>query len=207
MLGICNGFQALVKAGLFTSGAEGADRAGCAPAPTDPGPPRAVTLTHNANGRFECRWVHLVPVEGATAGVAGELPAVIACPVAHGEGRIAVAGSGALEQLEAGGQVLFRYVDAAGRPAGGRYPANPNGSAGDVAGLCNPAGNVWGLMPHPEDHVVAAQDPFGVGGPQRAAAVPIAGGSCSSALTCRSAPGCGARCATPTGSTTTASCW
>ena len=67
-------------------------------------------------------------------------------------------------QLVKAGQVLFRYVEADGRPAAGGYPANPNGSAGDVAGLCNRAGNVWGLMPHPEDHVVGAQDPFRVEG-------------------------------------------
>jgi phosphoribosylformylglycinamidine synthase I len=151
VLGICNGFQALVKAGLLTA----------APAP---GAARPVTLTHNGNGRFECRWVHLAPVEGAAAGIACALPALIACPIAHGEGRIAVTSGGVLDELAADGQVLFRYVDAAGRPADGRYPANPNDSAGDIAGLCNPAGNVWGLMPHPEDHVDAAQDPFGVSG-------------------------------------------
>ena len=152
VLGICNGFQALVKAGLLTDPSTGgASR-------------RRVTLTHNGNGRFECRWVHLVPVGGATADLAGALPTVIACPVAHGEGRIAVGDDAAVEELEAAGQVLFRYVDPEGRPAAGDYPANPNGSAGDVAGLCNRDGNVWGLMPHPEDHVVGAQDPFGVEG-------------------------------------------
>lgn len=168
VLGICNGFQALLKAGLLT---ERRDRdldrdldGGGAGTGAGGAPARRVTLTHNANGRFECRWVHLAPVEGAAAGLAALLPATIACPVAHGEGRIAVCDAAALAELEAAGQVLFRYVDAEGRPAAGGYPANPNGSAGDVAGLCNRAGNVWGLMPHPEDHVEDAQDPYGVGG-------------------------------------------
>jgi phosphoribosylformylglycinamidine synthase len=75
----------------------------------------------------------------------------VACPVAHGEGRLAVSGLDAMARLDAGGQVLCRYVEG----------TNPNGSAGDIAGLCNPAGNVWGLMPHPEDHVEVAQNPFG----------------------------------------------
>ena len=145
VLGICNGFQALVRAGLL-------------PGPV--GLPRRATLTTNANRRFECRWVHLAVEANATAAIGGFLPAVLACPVAHGEGRLAVADPAALGELEATGRVLFRYVDAEGRPAAGRYPVNPNGSVGDVAGLCNAAGNVWGLMPHPEDHVSAGADPF-----------------------------------------------
>lgn len=145
VLGICNGFQVLVRAGLL------------------PGPAsekRQTTLTNNANGRFECRWVHLAVEPGSAAGLAGELPAIIACPIAHGEGRLAVSGSAVADQFEAAGNVLFRYVDADGSPASGRYPINPNGSVNDIAGLCNSAGNVWGLMPHPEDHVTALADPF-----------------------------------------------
>jgi phosphoribosylformylglycinamidine synthase len=146
ILGICNGFQALVRAGLLPGGADGHAR---------------VTLTHNANGRFECRWVHVAVDAGATAGLAGALPQVIACPVAHGEGRIALDDPATAHELAAKGHVLFRYVDREGRPAGGSYPANPSGSAADIAGLCNREGNVWGLMPHPEDHIDPAQDPWG----------------------------------------------
>jgi phosphoribosylformylglycinamidine synthase len=146
VLGICNGFQALVKAGLLTE---------CAGRPQ-----RRVTLTHNADGRFVCRWVHLAPVANARADLAPSLPTLIACPVAHGEGRIAVSSPSVVDDLERAGQVLFRYVGADGSPAQGSHPANPNGSAGDIAGLCNPEGNVWGLMPHPEDHLECAQDPF-----------------------------------------------
>jgi phosphoribosylformylglycinamidine synthase len=147
VLGICNGFQALVKAGLLP-GCEGS--AG-----------RRVTLAHNANGRFECRWVHLAVEPDCRAGLHGVLPSIIACPVAHGEGRIAVDRPEQADDLARRGHVLFRYVGADGLPADGRYPENPNGSAADIAGLCNEDGNVWGLMPHPEDHIVDAQDPYG----------------------------------------------
>jgi phosphoribosylformylglycinamidine synthase len=133
VLGICNGFQVLVRAGLF-------------------GP--AVTLTHNASGRFECRWVCLGVEVGNPAGLA---QGTVACPVAHGEGRLA-------GTLGGDAQPLFRYLAPSGKAAGGAYPANPNGSLGDVAGLCNAAGNVWGVMPHPEDHIDPRQDPFGVPG-------------------------------------------
>jgi phosphoribosylformylglycinamidine synthase len=148
VLGICNGFQALVKAGLLPGPA------------ARPGQPRAVTLAHNHSGRFECRWVHLALEPGAAAGLDDELPAVVACPVAHGEGRLATADDETTAELVRSGRVLFRYVDAEGRPVGGRYPENPNGSVADIAGLCNEAGNVWGLMPHPENHLSEAQDPF-----------------------------------------------
>jgi phosphoribosylformylglycinamidine synthase len=147
ILGICNGFQALVRAGLLPGGSDRRERA-------------RVTLAHNANGRFECRWVHLAVEPGATAGLAGALPQVIACPVAHGEGRIALDDPARAAELEARGQVLFRYVDHHGRPAEGSYPDNPSGSAADIAGLCNAEGNVWGLMPHAEDHIDPAQDPW-----------------------------------------------
>ncbi len=132
VLGICNGFQVLVRAGLLP---------GCGTG--------EVTLTHNADGGFVCRWVALDCPGARRAGL--DRPLRVACPVAHGEGRLAVAGEATVARLDAAGQVLCRYVEG----------TNPNGSVGDIAGLCNPAGNVWGLMPHPEDHVVAAQNPFG----------------------------------------------
>jgi phosphoribosylformylglycinamidine synthase len=87
----------------------------------------------------------------------GEL---IFCPIAHGEGNFQVAEPDTLADLEERALVAFRYVDACGAPAGGRYPINPNGSAGDIAGICNDAGNVLGLMPHPEDHVAPIQNPL-----------------------------------------------
>jgi phosphoribosylformylglycinamidine synthase len=144
VIGICNGFQALVKAGLLPSSQAGRS----VPA----------TLTFNANGRFECRWVNLAPVVSCCAWTAG-LSEPIFCPVAHGEGQFVARSGVEVEALGAAGQVALVYARPDGQPAGGEYPYNPNGSAGDIAGLCNSAGNVLGLMPHPEDHIQAYQHP------------------------------------------------
>ena len=157
VFGICNGFQVLLKAGLL-GGLDG------------PRGRRRVTLTDNAGGRFECRWVTLRVEPGCRSGWLDSLGGMeIRCPVAHGEGRVAVSDPEVTGRLEAEGMVAFRYLseDSNGggfRLAGGRYPANPNGSAGDIAGLCDATGAVVGLMPHPEDHVVDWQRPGGPGG-------------------------------------------
>lgn len=145
VLGICNGFQALVKAGLLPF----------AEAPT--GGAREVTLTHNDSGRFECRWVTLTPCIDSPSVFTRGLHDPVLCPVAHGEGKLVARDAGTLATLEAMGLPALRYGGPSGRPAG--YPHNPNGSDNDIAGLCNPAGNVLGLMPHPEDHVIAEQHP------------------------------------------------
>ncbi|MFN3200454.1 MAG: phosphoribosylformylglycinamidine synthase I [Bradymonadia bacterium] len=150
IIGICNGFQTLVKAGLLP-GVSGAT----------PGiGPRTTTLTRNLGGHFECRWVHLAPEVNSPCVFTEGLTEPIFCPVAHGEGRFLTESEDTFAALEAGGQVALRYVDVnnAG-PAG--YPANPNGSVGDVAGICNPQGTVLGLMPHPEDHIRPEQAPHG----------------------------------------------
>jgi phosphoribosylformylglycinamidine synthase len=156
VLGICNGFQTLVKAGVL-------NETGRTHLPVRDGtqPPRAVTLTDNARGHFECRWVHLAANPQARSTWLHGLDDLIACPVAHGEGNVQVRDEATLASLEAQGLVAFRYVDGEGNPAAGAYPLNPNGSAGDVAGLCNAAGNVVGLMPHPEDHLLPLQNPLG----------------------------------------------
>lgn len=158
VLGICNGFQVLVKAGLLP-GATVATSASQKLSSTSQ--PRAVTLTENASGHFECRWVHLAANPMARASFLGAIQELIFCPVAHGEGNVQVRDAATANTLEAAGLVAFRYVDAAGQPAGLRYPLNPNGSVGDIAGLCNAQGNVVGLMPHPEDHLLAIQNPLG----------------------------------------------
>jgi phosphoribosylformylglycinamidine synthase subunit PurQ / glutaminase len=134
ILGICNGFQVLVKAGLLPGG----------PAST------GATLTHNVSGHFESRWVRLAPTPGRSPFISGSGP--IELPVAHGEGRFLLADPAALSALESAGQVVLRYVDTSGRPTQD-YPANPNGSPGAVAGLCDPTGRIFGLMPHPERFV------------------------------------------------------
>lgn len=145
VLGICNGFQTLVKAGLLPEASAGETR--------------RVTLTENAGGHFECRWVTLQRAFNTRCRWLHNLPALIDCPLAHGEGNFQVKGSSTLNELEDEGLVVLRYVQADGTPAHGRYPANPNGSAGDIAGICNRRGNVVGLMPHPENHIVPVQSP------------------------------------------------
>ena len=147
ILGICNGFQALVKAGLLP-GQANTER-------------RQVTLTDNASGHFECRWIHLAVPKATRATRLQPLNELIFCPVAHGEGNFQTQDTATLQQLEANGLVAFRYVSASGDPLHGSYPANPNGSVGDIAGICNWQGNVIGLMPHPEDHTMPVQNPLG----------------------------------------------
>lgn len=141
VIGICNGFQVLVKAGLLPG----------------PGGPRA-TLARNASGRFETRWVWLEATSDRTPFLCqGER---LFLPCAHGEGRfVAEGGPAAIEELLRRGQVALRYIDEEGRPAGGEYPANPNGSDGDVAGVCDSTGRIFGLMPHPERHVAFHHHP------------------------------------------------
>ncbi len=139
VLGICNGFQALVKSGLLPGGKD-----------------QQATLTFNSSARFECRWVTLAAEQDSRCIFTRGLSEPLACPVAHGEGRFV---SNDVAALERGGQVALRYVLEDGRPAGGQYPVNPNGSDGDIAGVCNAQGNVLGLMPHPEDHVTPYQHP------------------------------------------------
>ena len=130
VLGICNGFQVLVRAGLLPGGAA------C-----------STTLAANQSGRFEDRWVRLLPRPGFSPFVAFSEP--IELPVAHGEGRFLMSGPAALDALESAGQVILHYAGGDSRPTQD-YPANPNGSAGAVAGVCDPTGRIFGLMPHPE---------------------------------------------------------
>jgi phosphoribosylformylglycinamidine synthase I len=143
VLGICNGFQALVKAGILPSGE------------TSPENPQ-VTLTFNDCGHFECRWVTLKPVSKVCLWTRG-LVDLIECPVAHGEGNFIAQEPAVLNTLAERDQIALVYSGADGNPAKGEYPYNPNGSMMDIAGICNPAGNVLGLMPHPEDHVLPQQ--------------------------------------------------
>jgi len=142
VLGICNGFQALVKAGYLPG----------------PAPRQRVTLTFNAHEHFECRWVRLRPSPDTACLFTAGLEEDIFCPVAHGEGRLAVDSKDDVRWLAENGLIALTYIgDDGSQPAG--YPANPNGSVGDIAGLCNAAGNVMGLMPHPEDHIHPQQHP------------------------------------------------
>lgn len=136
MLGICNGFQVLLKAGLLTGKDVFED------------PPRA-TLTWNLTGRYGDRWVDLRIVSERTPFVSGRK--IVSFPVAHAEGRF-VAPPEVLDELEADNQVVFQYVDTSGRPTQ-EFPFNPNGSERAIAGICSKSGQVLGLMPHPERNV------------------------------------------------------
>ncbi len=158
VLGICNGFQTLVKAGFLPGSTDNGARHNDEPQSIEQ---RQVTLTQNSRGRFECRWIHLAVEHGAKASCLAHLEGPVFCPVAHGEGNFQVSSDEALKRLEMEGLVAFRYVDEHGLPARGRYPINPNGSVADIAGICNRAGNVIGLMPHPEDHIDPIQSPLG----------------------------------------------
>jgi phosphoribosylformylglycinamidine synthase I len=144
VIGICNGFQALVKAGLLPG----------------PGLPPA-TLTFNDSGRFEARWVHVRA--GRSRCPLFEAGEMLRLPVAHGEGKVMLGepagadGEGAIAVLETAGCVALRYA-APGRDRVS-YPENPNGSESDIAGLCDPTGRVVGLMPHPERCISHVQRP------------------------------------------------
>ena len=154
VLGICNGFQALVKAGLLP----GVQLESCAAGGEEPRGGQQVTLTRNDSGRFECRWVTLAPQPGPCLFTRG-LGEPIYCPVAHGEGKFVTRDAQVLEQLQRRELVALRYTGPTADGGDAGYPHNPNGSTADIAGICNEAGNVLGLMPHPEDHIIPQQHP------------------------------------------------
>ena len=129
VIGICNGFQVLTRTGLL------------------PG-----ALGHNASGHFQCEWVRLtVPASRSiwTHGLSENGIEPIECPIAHGEGRYVHPDVAA---LAANDQVALRYAIS-------DTSRNPNGSVDDIAGVCDESGVVLGLMPHPENHVLARQHP------------------------------------------------
>jgi phosphoribosylformylglycinamidine synthase len=143
ILGICNGFQALLKAGIII--------------PSDEDGPLA-TLTYNASGKFEDRWVHLRTISKLSPFLTGIEHMDL--PVAHGEGKLIFREPWIMKGIEQSGQSVLRYASANQAPAAlVRYPENPNGSEGNIAGLCDASGRVLGLMPHPERHMLPTQHP------------------------------------------------
>lgn len=140
VIGICNGFQALVKAGILLMAQDQASVK------------NEATLTFNAEGHFECRWVNIKSTS-QTCIWTKNLTEVITCPIAHGEGNYQ-----AVKNISAE-QIALTYVHADGSSANGLYPINPNGSTMDIAGITNAKGNVLGLMPHPENHIYIWQHP------------------------------------------------
>ena len=145
VLGICNGFQVLVKAQILPGLAVTEGN----------GKRQQATITYNDSGKFEDRWVYLQP--GTDKCVFVNDQERIYLPVAHGEGKVCFADAGIGKQVRHAGQVAFRYVDGDG--AFGEYPVNPNGSTDHIAGLCDPTGRVLGLMPHPERFVHRTHHP------------------------------------------------
>jgi phosphoribosylformylglycinamidine synthase len=148
VIGICNGFQALVKSGILPGGNDDA------------------TLTVNEQGHFECRWVTLKPISQTCIWTKG-LDELIECPVAHGEGNFQTSSPLVVSSLLGNDQIALIYTDLDGKPANGEYPLNPNGSTHDIAGICNAQGNVLGLMPHPENHIHPFQHPLWTRGVSR----------------------------------------
>ncbi|GHT56526.1 phosphoribosylformylglycinamidine synthase subunit PurQ [Endomicrobiia bacterium] len=146
IIGICNGFQVLVKMGLL------------------PDPKlfeQVSTLSYNDSDKFECRWVYL-KTEKKVKNESGciwtkNLPDIISLPVAHGEGKLIPGDKKLLDTLNKNNQIVFRYSAKDG--SNPDYPLAPNGSAEQIAGICNAKGNVFGLMPHPERYVFALQHP------------------------------------------------
>lgn len=147
ILGICNGFQVLVKSGLLPFG-EGR---------------QSVTLTNNDSGKYECRWVRIkINTEARSFWTEG-LPGMIRLPVAHAEGKF-YTDQETLDRVEKAGLVLFRYCDETGKDAA--YPDNPNGALLGIAGITNPEGNIFGLMPHPERFALVQHSPWWSRGPK-----------------------------------------
>lgn len=143
VLGICNGFQVMVKLGLLP-GFEGNYQE------------QKATLTFNDSGKFEDRWVYLKINPKApcvfTKGIEG-----LYLPIRHGEGKFVSQDEEVLEKLVEGNQVVAQYVDSKANFGG--YPVNPNGSQRHIAGICDPTGRIFGLMPHPEVFVRKTQHP------------------------------------------------
>jgi phosphoribosylformylglycinamidine synthase I len=140
ILGICNGFQVLVRMGLLPGGDLGRDR---------------VTVTFNESARFEARWVRLevCTMHCPYLAAAGQLE----MPVEHAEGRVITADEAVTRKLMQADQIAVRYVDPNGRHD--VYPANPNGSTAGIAGLCDATGRIFGLMPHPDRYFDCTQHP------------------------------------------------
>jgi len=142
ILGVCNGFQALVKSGLL---------------PGNPLGRRRVSLSFNDSAKFEDRWVTLTADPSSPCVFTKGIDRVV-LPVRHGEGKIVCDGDATLAEIKTGGLAALRYCDGEGRPTMA-YPLNPNGSTDAIAGLCDATGRIFGLMPHPEAYTHPSNHP------------------------------------------------
>ncbi len=145
VIGICNGFQVLVKTGLLPGKSVETPNCGV----------QQVTITHNDCGKFEDRWIYLEP--GTSKCVFVDPERRLYLPIAHGEGKVCFMDDQVQKSVLDNGYVAFRYVDADGNFGG--FPVNPNGSTDHIAGLTDDTGRVLGLMPHPERFVHKTHHP------------------------------------------------
>jgi len=146
IIGICNGFQILVKAGLLP-GLNGKAKSSSV---------QQATLMTNDSGKFEARWTHLKV--GGNCVWTKDIGTMVYFPVAHGEGKFICKNKNILKSLVDNRQIVFRYCTQDGNdPA---YPENPNGSKDHIAGITDTTGRILGLMPHPERHYLFTQHPF-----------------------------------------------
>lgn len=144
ILGICNGFQLLVKTGLL-------------PGLDSDYSSQKVTLTFNDSGRFEDRWVYL-KINTFSHCIFTKDIHTIYLPVRHGEGKLVVDTKKTIERIKRNGHIVMQYADNSGNVSS-HYPLNPNGSIESIAGLCDSTGRIFGLMPHPEAYVHRTQHP------------------------------------------------
>jgi phosphoribosylformylglycinamidine synthase len=142
ILGVCNGFQILLKTNLLVA----SDERGA-----------TATLTLNDCGKFEARWVRLNVQPTKCVFLQGIQE--IELPVAHAEGKFVVRDEKTFASMEAGGRLVMRYAAKSGDSQTVPYPDNPNGAMGNIAGVCDETGRVFGLMPHPERFVDPTQHP------------------------------------------------
>ena len=159
ILGICNGFQILVEAGLLP-GFDGLS-----------GLPQAALATNVPIG-YRCVWVHLKHESKGNCVFTKKVNTdqILHVPIAHGEGRFIFERSQQNKQLDKlleNDQLVFRYCSEDGESAQGRFPINPNGSFSDIAGICDSTGTIFGLMPHPERAYYAWQQPEHAGTDER----------------------------------------
>ena len=148
IIGICNGFQILVKAGILP----GTFSNDSSPAN---GFLQTATLMTNDCGKFEDRWVYLK--SSGKCVWTKDMKTVVTFPIAHGEGKFIPKDENVFSKLKENGQIVFRYCsEFGGKP---KFPENPNGSIDDIAGICDSTGRIFGLMPHPERHFLRTQHP------------------------------------------------
>ncbi|MDT8392035.1 MAG: phosphoribosylformylglycinamidine synthase subunit PurQ [Lentisphaeria bacterium] len=145
LIGICNGFQTMTRLGIIPALNDGGDQ--------------EVALAQNARGVFRDDWVTLVADPDSpcvfTKGIK-----TIELPIRHGEGRFIPADERVLAALEAQHLAVLRYADPETGKATQEFPFNPNGSVNAIAGICDPSGRVFGLMPHPEAYLSPYNHPL-----------------------------------------------